>query len=203
MQNSTFLPSTFFSGDAPHVARALLGCVLFHDTVWGRLAGRIVETEAYDETDAASHSCHGRTARNQVMFGPGGVAYVYRSYGIHWCMNVSAGPEDYGAAVLLRAIEPLAGHEIMSRLRGLNENSVNVASGPGRLTQAMAIDLSHNGAILQGPLGLVYGTESIDPAAIIATPRIGISKAVDVPWRFCIAGHPAVSGPKRLSAARP
>ena len=197
---SDALPRAFFSGPAPEVARALLGTVLVHTSDAGTVAGRIVETEAYDQTDAASHSARGRTPRNAAMFGPGGYAYVYRSYGIHWCMNVSCGPEGHGAAVLLRALEPLEGLPLMAERRRLAEGlPLQLCRGPGNLTQAMGIVGDHNGVdLLAGPLRLVRGA-AVGAQHVWVGPRIGITQAAEVPWRFALLDSPYVSG-KRLTS---
>ncbi len=191
------LSRRFFARGAVALARALLGRFLIHETGGERLVGRIVEAEAYDQTDPASH-CHGaRTERNAVMFGPAGHAYVYRSYGIHWCFNVTAGRDGYGAAVLVRALEPLAGLEAMARRRSLAPESRDLARGPGRLTAAIGIAGEHNGLDLTGGHLYIAGRQ---PRAleIVTTPRVGITKAVEVPWRFFVAGNRFVSGPTKL-----
>lgn len=170
-----------FSGDAFEVARALIGAVLLVDGV----GGRIVETEAYDREDPASHSYSGPTARNQAMFGPPGRAYVYRSYGIHWCLNFVCREEGHGAGVLIRAIEPLEGIDTMRRRRGLDDIRL-LCAGPGRVGQALGITHDMNGLRLdRTPFG-VHAAE--EDAAVVTGPRIGISKAADVPWRFGLAG---------------
>ena len=151
-----------------------------------RTSGRIVETEAYTADDPASHSRLGRTPRNAVMFGPPGRLYVYLSYGIHCCANVVTGAEGDGQAVLIRAIEPLAGVEEMLLRRGRTP----LADGPGKLCRALGIGLGDNGAVLcaPGPIGLFDdGTEP--PSDPIVGPRVGITKAVDVPWRFRTGGR--------------
>lgn len=152
------------------------------------------ELEAYDQTDPASHSFRGPTARTEAMFGPPGHLYVYRSYGIHWCVNVVTGPPGHGAAVLLRGGIPVEGVEEMVRRRG---RSVNVADGPGKLTQALGIDRSHNQLKLRhdGEIRLVPTGET---PTVVSTPRIGITKAVDKPWRFVAVTEGAgfgISGP--------
>jgi DNA-3-methyladenine glycosylase len=188
----------FFGGAAAEVAPRLLGCILVHVLPDGVRAGRIVETEAYDQTDPASHSCRGETPRTRAMFGPGGVAYVYRSYGLHWCINVTTGPRGFGAAVLLRALEPLSGAQAMALARARGTGRIILPTllcrGPGNLTQAMGIDGSHDGTdMTRGPLYLCAG--ALTPAETWAAgPRIGISVAQDVPWRFYVAGNSHVSG---------
>jgi len=151
-----------------------------------RTSGRVVETEAYTADDPASHSFRGRTPRNGVMFGPPGRLYVYLSYGIHRCANVVTGAEGDGQAVLIRAIEPLAGVEEMLLRRGRTP----LADGPGKLCQALGIGLGDNGAVLcgPGPIRLLDdGTEP--PSEPIVGPRVGITKAVDTPWRFRTSGR--------------
>ena len=175
-----------FAGDAPEVARALIGAVLLVDGV----GGRIVETEAYDREDAASHSHSGPTPRNRVMFGPPGRAYVYRSYGIHWCLNFVCREEGHGAGVLVRALQPLAGIEAMRERRGVQELRL-LCSGPGRVGQALAIVHEFNGHRLDQPPFEVRAPERQHDVAV--GPRIGIRKDVERPWRFGLAGSPFLS----------
>ncbi len=152
------------------------------------VGGAIVETEAYHPTEAASHSFSGRTARNAAMFGPGGRAYVYMSYGIHWCLNIVAGT-DMGSAVLIRALAPEAGVEQMRRRRGV-EPLKNLCSGPGKLCQALGITREQDGLALdQPPFAISAGPSG----KVLVGPRIGISKAVELPWRFGLAGSPYLS----------
>lgn len=169
------------------MARDLLGAVLVVERGGTRVAGRIIETEAYMADDPASHSFRGRTPRNRVMFGPAGHLYVYRSYGIHWCANVVTGSEGDGQAVLLRAVDPLEGADEMLRRRGRRP----LADGPGKLCQAFGLDGDDDGADLcgEGPIRIVDAGAGppVDP---IAGPRIGITKAVGTPWRF----RPATTG---------
>jgi DNA-3-methyladenine glycosylase len=168
------------------VARDLIGWTL---TLHG-VGGRIVETEAYHHEDPASHAFNGRTPRNAAMFGPVGRAYVYRSYGMHWCLNLVCG-QDPGGAVLLRALEPTSGIERMRERRGRSEPR-DLCSGPGKLCQALAVTRAHDGLALDAaPFALAPG-----PAAgIVEGPRIGISKAADLPWRFGEAGSRFLSKP--------
>jgi len=192
----------FFLRDAQELGRDLLGRVLLHETPSGTLSAIIVETEAYDETDPASHSCHGRTDRNQMMFEAGGHAYIYRSYGMHWCLNVAAGKPGFGSAVLIRALKPIAGLEHMRKNRQVKSNKLvcdrDLCRGPGRLCQALGLSGTQNGVdMITGTLRFVTPTGFRKPP-VLATPRIGISKAIDTPWRFCIPYEPYVSGPKRL-----
>ncbi len=173
-----------FSSDAPIVAHALIGTTLLVDGV----GGIIVETEAYDRTEPASHCHPGLTPRNQAMFGPPGRAYVYRSYGIHWCLNFVCREEGHGAGVLIRAIQPTHGVDIMRRRRGLEDERL-LCAGPGRVGQALGITLDHYGAPLDKPPFQVLATRHSQPAVEVQSgPRIGISKAVDLPWRFGLAG---------------
>lgn len=179
-----------FVARSDHVARALIGTVLLVDGV----GGRIVETEAYDHEDPASHSFSGPTPRNAVMFGPPAHVYVYRSYGLHWCLNIVCCEEGHGAAVLIRAIEPLEGIGTMRARRGVQDVRL-LCSGPGRLCQALAITREHNGMRIDAaPFELTPPTRA---PSIVCGPRIGISKAVDVPWRFGLVGSRFVSRPFR------
>lgn len=175
-----------FSAPAAEVAPLLIGITLLVDGV----GGRIVETEAYDHEDPASHSFSGPNVRNAAMFGPPGHAYVYRSYGMHWCLNVVCSPTGHGAGVLIRALEPVFGVEVMQARRGMVDPRL-LCAGPGRLTQALAVTREVNGKPLNAePFRLIAATE---PAQLITGPRIGISKAVDVPWRFGLAGSAFLS----------
>lgn len=192
----TPLNRRFFTRDSPTLARALLGRVLVHDRLGKITAGLIVETEAYDQTDPASHSFNGETERNSAMFLGGGFAYVYLSYGVHCCFNVSADRQGHGSAVLIRALEPVEGLELMRRRRGLSRHSdpILLTSGPGRLTQAMAITRRQNGLDLVGSsLQIVTPGGPRQRFEIETTRRIGISRAVARPWRFLIAGNRFVS----------
>ncbi|MGE4338537.1 MAG: DNA-3-methyladenine glycosylase [Pigmentiphaga sp.] len=175
------LTPDFFAGNAWDVAPRVLGAILLIDGV----GGRIVETEAYDRTDPASHSHGGPTARNRAMFGPPGHAYVYLSYGIHWCLNLVCREEGHGAGVLIRAIEPLHGLDIMTVRRGLSDRR-RLCAGPGCVGQALAIGPWLNGKPLDLPPFALQAPEA--PVEVVSGPRIGIRKAAEVPWRFGLAG---------------
>lgn len=158
------------------------------------LKARIVEVEAYFQADPASHTFRGPTARNAAMFGPPGHAYIYLSYGVHWCLNVTAGPEGEGAGVLVRAVEPLEGVEVMRELRGWPAGPVRMlGNGPGKLGRALAIDSSLYGHDLAEVPLQILGGGRVRPAEIVATPRIGISVAQEAPLRFCVAGSDYLS----------
>jgi len=173
----------FFDREVTLVARQLLGATLLVDGV----GGIIVETEAYHPTDPASHSFRGPTPRTASMFGPAGRTYVYRSYGIHWCVNFVC---ETASAVLIRAIEPTTGLDIMTARRGLS-NPRQLASGPGKLCAALGITREHDGLWLdRPPFSLSLATE---PLPILVGPRIGITRAADVPWRFGVAGSAFLS----------
>lgn len=175
------VPRSLFAGDAPLVAPLLLNKLLVH----GECVGRIVEVEAYREDDPASHSFRGATPRNAVMFGPPGHLYVYFTYGMHHCANVVTGAAGEGAAVLLRAVDPVAGIELMRTRR---QGRPQLADGPAKLCQAFAIGPEHDGADLcRGPEIGVFDDGTPPPSEPLVGPRIGISKAVDVPWRWRVA----------------
>lgn len=181
------------SGPAEKVAPRLLGSHLILALRNGeKLVSRIVETEAYDQSDAASHSYKGRTPRTDVMFGPAGHLYVYFTYGMHYCCNVVTGPEGHGSAVLLRAVEPLEGLDTMTQNRH-GRSGIDLTNGPAKLCQAYGIDRSWNGHDLnQDPLQLLL-QEAMPPAKITQTTRIGITQAKDVRWRWYITDNPYVS----------
>lgn len=175
-------------GDPVEVAPWLLGKLL----CTGDAVGRIVEVEAYREDDPASHSFGRRTARNGTMFGPAGRLYVYRSYGIHWCANVVTGPEDGGAAVLIRALAPLAGLDAMRQRRPAARRDRDLCSGPGKLCAALAIDDAFDGVDLttgSSPVRLC-DDGTAPPVRPTVTTRVGITKAVDQPWRWLVPGDP-------------
>jgi DNA-3-methyladenine glycosylase len=184
------LRKSFFARPVLEVAPELIGATfLFAGT-----GGVIVEVEAYHHTEAAAHSYGGMTERNAVMFGPAGFAYVYRSYGLHWCVNFVCEAKGSASAVLIRAIEPTTGLSLMRRRRGLKEERL-LSSGPGRLTQAMGITQAHNGLALdEAPFSLMSRTEEPE---ILTGPRIGITKAADLPWRYGLKGSRFLSKPFR------
>jgi DNA-3-methyladenine glycosylase len=190
---SAFLdPATpaFYARPVLEVAADLVGCVLTH----GGAAGRIVETEAYHQTEPACHAYAGLTARTRVLFGPPGNAYVYRSYGIHALLNPVCEAEGIGAAVLIRALEPLDGLDLMRARRG-TERVEDLCSGPGKLTQALGIGLELNGTPIGDPIA-IRGRETARGAPeLSAGERIGITKAVELPWRFCDVTSRCVSRP--------
>jgi DNA-3-methyladenine glycosylase len=180
----------FFARSVHEIAPDLIGAMLLVDGAGGRIA----EVEAYHHTDAAAHSYRGPTARNAVMFGPPGYAYVYRSYGIHWCLNFVCEPTGSASAVLIRAIEPLEGLAKMRRRRGLSDERL-LCSGPGRLAQAMAITHAHNGLALDRLPFELYERENTPE--VVAGVRIGITKAAELPWRYGLKGSPFLSKPFR------
>jgi DNA-3-methyladenine glycosylase len=193
------LPRSFYRRPSLEVARDLLGRVLVRTLPDGtRLAGRIVETEAYHEDDPASHSFRGRTARTDVMFGPPGHLYVYFTYGMHFCMNVVTGREGEGSAVLLRAAEPVDGIEAMAATRGVADLRL-LCAGPGRLCQALAITRDHDGTdLVEGDELIIERGRPVPDAEVVVGPRVGITAAAEQPWRFSIRGSRFVSrGPVR------
>ena len=175
------LAEDFFARRVHEVAPELLGCTLLVDGV----GGRIVEVEAYDGTDPASHGYGGRTPRNASMFSPPGHAYVYRSYGVHWCLNLVCEDEGSAAAVLVRALEPAHGLEEMYKRRGVADPRL-LCSGPGRLCEALAVTREHDGLPLdRPPFALTAADEDLD---VVAGTRVGIRRAADLPWRYGVAG---------------
>jgi DNA-3-methyladenine glycosylase len=181
----------FYGRSVHDVARDLIGCTVRH----GGAAGRIVETESYHMDEAACHAHAGVTNRTSTLFGPPGRAYVYFSYGVHALLNAVAEAEDVGAAVLIRALEPFDGIELMRTRRGL-ERVEDLCSGPGKLTQALGIGLELNGSsLVDGPIELHAREPAARAPRIVLGQRIGITKAVDLPWRFCDADSRHVSRP--------
>lgn len=187
---TTVLSGIDFNAPSHEVAQQLIGAVVLLDGV----GGRIVETEAYDREDPASHSFGGPSERNGAMFGPPAHVYVYRSYGIHWCLNFVCREAGHGAGVLIRALEPLEGLDLMRERRGLDQPRL-LCSGPGKLCQALGVSRLNNGMALAVPPFALIARAA--PVALVAGPRIGISKAMDVPWRFGLAGSRFLSRPFR------
>ena len=190
------LGRVFFARTVHEVAPDLIGCTLLVDGV----GGPIVEVEAYDHEDPASHGFRGETARNRSMFGPPGHAYVYRSYGIHWCLNLVCEEKGVAAAVLLRALEPEHGVGEMRARRNLDELLL-LCAGPGRLCQALAVSGEHDGLPLNRPPFELRARKG-EPE-VVTGPRVGITQAADLPWRYGLAGSPYLSRNFRASARRP
>jgi DNA-3-methyladenine glycosylase len=188
------LARAFFARPTAVVARDLIGCLLVREAREGRTVGRIVEVEAYAEDDPGSHAFRGRTPRNAPMFEEPGRAYVYFTYGMHFCLNVVAHPPGVAGAVLLRAVEPLVGLELMRRRRGGGVRDRDLARGPGRLTRAFAVARAENRADLTRPPLFVAAGERYPEEAVATGPRVGLGRAQDGrPWRFFVAGSPWVS----------
>ena len=187
------LPTAFYDRPVVDVARDLIGCTLSHQST----SGRIVETEAYHPSEPASHGFAGETVRNAALFGPPGRAYVYFSYGMHTLFNAVAEPAGVGAGVLIRALEPTDGIALMRERRGV-EHERQLCSGPGKLAQALAITLDDNGSSLtEGSIGIFAPLESSSDLEIYTSPRIGISKATELQWRFYAHENEHISGPRR------
>jgi len=200
------LPREFYDRDPRRVSRELLGKVLVRREAGKILTARIVEVEAYlGRNDPAAHSFSGRTARNAVLFGPPGLAYVYFIYGNHYCLNVSCLPDGVAGGILFRAVEPLTGIETMAKARGLALNGArdlrNLTSGPGRLAEAFGITRDRdNGKDLTSADSDLFITDDGSRAPrVITTPRIGITKAAERPLRYVVAGNKFVSGPRRMA----
>jgi len=181
----------FYARSVHDVARDLVGCVIRH----GRTAGRVVEVESYHQEEPACHAFAGLTERTRVLFGPPGRAYVYRSYGVHALLNAVSEGEGVGAAALIRALEPVAGVDLMRERRGLDAIR-ELCSGPGKLTQALGIRLDLNGtSLLDGPIEVLPPPAEAAAPRVVTGTRIGINKAVELPWRFCDASSRCVSRP--------
>jgi DNA-3-methyladenine glycosylase len=188
------LETEFFNRSVHDVARDLIGCTVEH----GPTAGVIVETESYHADDEACHAFGGLTRRNSVLFGPPAHAYVYLSYGIHSLLNFVAEPDGDAAAVLMRALEPSKGIGLMRERRGVDRVE-DLCSGPGKLSQALGVGLELNGSsLVDGPIRVLPRPAGYRPE-IITAPRVGITKAADLPWRFCAAGSRCVSRPRPVS----
>jgi len=186
------LSREFFARSVHDVAPDVIGCTLLVDGV----GGPIVEVEAYDGDDPASHGFRGRTARNAAMFGPPGHAYVYRSYGIHWCLNLVCGAEGVAEAVLVRALEPAHGLARMLERRGISELRL-LCAGPGRLCEALAVTGAHDGLPLDEPPFELL--RRLDSVPVATGPRVGISRAAELDWRYGLAGSPFLS--RRLASS--
>jgi DNA-3-methyladenine glycosylase len=187
----------FYDRPVLEVAQDLIGCVVTH----GDCSGVIVETEAYHDTEPASHAFVGLTPRTATLFGAPGIAYVYRSYGIHALLNAVAEPEGVGSGVLIRALEPLRGIDTMRRRRGLSKLEA-LCSGPGKLTQALGVELMHNGGSLyDGPVRISAPPPDRENLPVSVDRRIGISKAVELPWRFSVRDSPFASRRARAADA--
>ncbi|MDQ3892387.1 MAG: DNA-3-methyladenine glycosylase [Actinomycetota bacterium] len=192
------LERAFYDRDPWQVAVDLLGCTLVHETAEGVASGVIVETEAYRPEDPACHAYKGLTMRNRTIFGRPGLAYVYLSYGLHKLLNAVCEGESVGSAVLIRALRPLQGLELMSRRRKRN---THLCDGPGRLTQALGIELDQDGADLtDGSLYILWG--DAPKGQIVATTRIGISRGTELPWRYLVEGEKNVSVPPKTAVER-
>jgi DNA-3-methyladenine glycosylase len=181
----------FYDRPVLEVARDLIGCVVSR----GECSGVIVETEAYHDSEPACHAFGGLTKRTATLFGPPGRAYVYRSYGVHALLNAVSEPEGVGAAVLIRALEPLSGIELMrSRRGGLRDRAL--CSGPGKLSKALGIWLEDNGSdLLRGPVVISPRAGALHAPEIVSSRRVGITRAVELPWRFCLRGSRYLSAP--------
>jgi DNA-3-methyladenine glycosylase len=191
------LDEAFFAGSVHDVARDLIGCSL----TYGGVGGTIVETESYHRDDPACHAYGGPTPRSSILWGPPGRAYVYFSYGIHSLLNAVAEPEGEAAAVLIRALEPRWGIEAMRERRG-REAVRELCSGPGKLTEALGVGLEDNGrSLLEPPFEVREATPDAPAVEVTTAPRIGITKAADLPWRFCAAGSAYLSRPVPRAAA--
>jgi DNA-3-methyladenine glycosylase len=186
------LSREFFDRSVHAVAPDLVGATL----LFAGVGGIIVEVEAYHHTDPAAHSYGGQTPRNAVMFGPPGYAYIYRSYGIHWCLNFVCEPEGSASAVLIRALEPTVGLDAMRTRRGI-EDPRALSSGPGKLCQALGVTIMHNGLPLDRPPFELRARSSDIPAETAIGPRIGITKAAEHPWRYGLKGSRFLSRPFR------
>jgi DNA-3-methyladenine glycosylase len=200
MARGRVLPRSFYDRPVEQVARDLLGAVVESGTPEGVVGVRLVEVEAYaGEDDPASHAWRGRTPRTEVMFGPPGVAYVYFTYGMHWCVNAVCGPPGRASAVLLRAGEVVQGSELARQRRGPTVPDRRLASGPANLARALGLDGAWHGEGLTAASGRlrIRAGAPVPDEQVVAGPRVGITRGVDTAWRFLVAGNPHVSGPRR------
>jgi DNA-3-methyladenine glycosylase len=191
----------FYEQPTLELARALIGVTLLRATPQGESGGVIVETEGYlSASDPAAHGYLRPTPRTRIMYGPPGCAYIYFSYGMHCCLNISSEAEGVGAAVLIRAIQPTVGLELIRQRRGDTLPLRDLARGPGRVCAALGLSLAENGLPLTGEALWLDGTPTLAPDAVVATStRVGISVGTDLPWRWYLAGSPFVSGPAALN----
>jgi DNA-3-methyladenine glycosylase len=206
------LPRDFFDRPSVAVAPELLGCLISHETAAGPVTVRLTEVEAYEgEADAASHAFRGRTARNAVMYGPPGHAYVYFTYGMHFCVNLVCQPGGHASAVLLRAGQVVAGVPLAAARRsgrrrsGAVPRETDLARGPALLCEALGIDRSHDGADVcapASPLRVLAPVAPVPGPGVSSGPRVGVSRAADVAWRFWITGDPAVSAYRAYAPRR-
>jgi DNA-3-methyladenine glycosylase len=200
------LPRSVYARPTLDVARELIGTRLVHEIDGVRTSGVIVETEAYiGEDDQACHAAAGRTTRTTLMYGPAGLAYVYLNYGVHFLLNAVTDAEGHPAAVLIRALAPDAGLDVMRERRGASASrrgDADLCRGPGNLTRALGVTLHENGADLCGASALWIEAGPGPPGPLVWGPRIGIRVGVETPWRCSVAGHPAVSGPRDPGARR-
>lgn len=198
MTRREVLNASFYDRDPRQVAVDLLGCILVHETPEGVTSGIVVETEAYRPEDPACHAYKGPTMRNRNIFGRPGLAYVYLSYGIHKLLNAVCEEEGVGSAVLIRALRPLEGQDIMKERRGRNRD---LCSGPGRLTQALGVELAGDGSDLTN--GNLYLASNEPPEGeVVSTTRIGISRGTELPWRYLVEGERDVSVPPKTISRR-
>jgi DNA-3-methyladenine glycosylase len=188
------LPREFYARETELVARDLLGCILECHTPEGVAAGRIVETEAYlGEHDLACHAAAGRTRRTEPLYGPPGTSYVYFIYGVHWCFNAVTRAAGLPSAVLVRAIEPLEGIDLMRARRRAARRAADLTNGPGKVCAALGIDARHNALPLRRPPILIRQGRTVSAADVVVTPRIGITQSADWPLRWFVADNPYVS----------
>jgi DNA-3-methyladenine glycosylase len=193
------MPEAFYARSVHEVAHDLVGCVVRH----AGASGRIVETESYHQAEPACHAFVGLTPRTSTLFGPPGRAYVYRSYGIHALLNAVTEDDGVGAAVLIRALEPLEGTRLMRRRRGVDRPE-ELCSGPGKLTQALGIPLGLNGtSLVDGPIEIDRAPAEARPPRVVRGERVGITKAAELPWRFCDATSRHVSRPRPRAMLTP
>ncbi|NOY05896.1 MAG: DNA-3-methyladenine glycosylase [Chlorobi bacterium] len=197
------LDRAFYLRPTLEIAPDLLGKILVSTEGPGLVAGRIVEVEAYHQDgDRAAHSYRGRTKRNEIMFREGGILYVYFTYGMHFCMNVVTEKEGVGAAVLIRAVEPLAGLDVIRKRRPAARRDEDLTNGPAKVCQAYAVNRRHNGlCLLEGPI-TIRRDDGDEKGKIVASPRIGIRDSVELPWRFFLAGNPFVGKAKPAARGR-